>query len=281
MKVSQAYAIESLKNSQYWLLAIAAGLITIHLTLTWKSGNSNLLGNSFLFWLAVSSLVWEKRHKLNLESSIFASILGISMIGILLIKSASMTSFGVFLYITPVIFALGLALLASGFQGLKQYKGELLSLFFLGIPKLLPTSLINTSALTAKAAGFMLWYTGFKVARDGVNIYLPQGSVEVASGCSGLEQIFQMLGLGIVFILMFPLNYKVKIAVPIVAATLGFLVNAGRVSLMAVIVQTKDKQAFEYWHEGDGSLIFSLISVLLFGLLCWFLIDKQNTPEKQ
>ncbi|BAZ11108.1 hypothetical protein NIES4071_29340 [Calothrix sp. NIES-4071] len=280
MKASRANAIESLKNPQYWLLAIAAGLISIHLTLTWKADNSDFLGNSFLFWLAVSTLVWDKRHKLNLESGIFASLLGISMIGILLIKSASMTSFGGFLYISPVIFALGLALLASGFQGLKQYKGELISLFFLGIPKLIPSSLINTSPLTAKASAFILWYTGFKVTRDGVNIYLPKGSVEVASGCSGIEQIFQMLGLGILFILMFSLSQKAKIVVPIVAATLGFLVNAGRVSLMAVIVETGDKQAFKYWHDGDGSLVFSLISVFLFGFFCWFLI-RENIPNHQ
>ncbi len=281
MKSIHLTPVSRLKNAQFWLLAIGAGLIAIHITLTWKSDNPSLLGTSLLFWIAVSSLIWEKRHSLNLESGVFSSFLGLSIIGIVLLKSASLTSFGGFLFLFPFIVALGIALLASGFRGLKQYKGELLTLFFLGAPKLLPSLLISqVTLLTAKLATFILWYTAFEVTRSGVNIYLPTGSIEVASGCSGIEIIFQQLGLALIFIFMFPLNKQHKILAPIVAAILGFVVNGVRVALMAVIVAKGNQEAFEYWHHGDGSLIFSMIAVILFGLFCWFILNI-NEPKIQ
>ncbi|MEI2580681.1 cyanoexosortase A [Scytonema sp. PRP1] len=280
MKASHLTAASQLKYPQFWLLAIGAAYIAIHLTLTWKADNSSLLGMSFLFWAAISSLIWDKRHSLNLESDIFSSFFGLSLIALLLIKTISLTSLGGFLYISPVIFAFGLALMASGFKGLKQYGGELLVLFFITVPKLLPTSLTDISPLTAKFAGFALWYTGFPVTRNGILISLPTGSVEVYSGCSGIELIFQMLGLALLFLLMFPQNGKKKILVPIIAVSLGFIVNGARVALMAILVAQRQMAAFDYWHEGDGSLLFSLIAVLLFGLLCWFLLGKAELRNK-
>jgi cyanoexosortase A len=274
MKASHLTLVSQLRYPQIWLLAIGAGFIAIHLTLLWKADNSSLLGMTFLVWAAISSLIWEKRHSLNLESDIFSSFFGLSLIALLLIKSLSLKSFGGFLYFSPVIFAFGLALVASGFKGLNQYKGELLILFFLGVPKVLPSLLIDISIFTAKFATLVLWYTGFEVDRNGVIISLPTGSVEVYSGCSGVELIFQMLGLALLFLLMFPQKGKQKILVPIIAAAFAFIVNGMRVALMAVLVAQQQKEAFDYWHEGDGSLVFSLIAVLLFGLLCWFLLER-------
>lgn len=280
MKATHPKSVTQLKYPELWLLGIGTCLIAIHLTLIWRSDNTSLLGTAFLCWAAVSSLIWDKRHNLNLESGSFSSFLGLSIIAVLLLKSVSLTSFGSFLYLSPVIFAFGLALLASGFKGLKQYRGELLALFVIGVPKLLPSWLINISPLTAKFSAFILWYTGFEVGRSGSKINLPTGSVEVYSGCSGIELIFQMLGLALLFILMFPLNRRQKMLVSTVATTLGFIVNGMRVALMAILVARGNIEAFEYWHGGDGSLIFSLIAVLLFGLFCWFLLGRSESENQ-
>jgi exosortase/archaeosortase family protein len=51
---------------------------------------------------------------------------------------------------------------------------------------------------------------------------------------------------------------------------LGFIVNGIRVALMAILVASSNKSAFTYWHGGDGSLIFAIISMVLFGIFCWF-----------
>ncbi|KOP25514.1 cyanoexosortase A [Hapalosiphon sp. MRB220] len=281
MKTSKLAKVIRLDHLQFWLLIIGSGLISIHLTLVWRSGNNNLFSTSFLFWAAISFIISEKRDDLSLESGILSSFLGFSLIWIALFKSASMTSFGGFLYALPFVFGLGLALIASGFRGLNQYTGELITLFFLNASKLLPEWVTyKLTLVTAKLSAFMLWYTGFEVTLSGINVYLPNGSVEVLSGCSGLELISQMLGLAILFLLIFPQNWYQKILVPLVAATVGFVVNSARVALMTVIVAKDNMDAFDYWHSGNGSLLFSIVSVLIFGLFCWLLIERKESENR-
>ncbi|MEM7726780.1 MAG: cyanoexosortase A [Cyanobacteria bacterium P01_A01_bin.45] len=274
--------LKKLRHPEYLLLGIGTGAIAIHMTLVWKSGNSSLLGTSFLFWMAVCSLIWERRDKLNLTSDLFSSLIGISLIALLLLKSLAMNSFAGFLYISPFLYGLSIGLLASGWRGIKQYSGELLALLSLGAPTLLPFWIKNIAPLTAKMSAFMLWYTGFDVERHGVYIYLPGGSIEVASGCSGIELIFQMLGLSLIFLIMFPQKWQQKIILPTVAALLGFLVNGVRVAVMAVLVANSNGAAkvLEYWHHGDGSLIFSTICVSLFGLFCWCILNQSETNNQ-
>jgi hypothetical protein len=37
---------------------------------------------------------------------------------------------------------------------------------------------------------------------------------------------------------------------------------------------------FQYWHKGNGSMIFSMISVLLFSACCWALNHQTNATEQ-
>ncbi|MBD0361998.1 MAG: cyanoexosortase A [Coleofasciculus sp. C3-bin4] len=272
--------LKLLKELKFWLLAIAAGLIILHLHLTWRSGDTGLLSTSFLFWVAVSSLLWKKRETLNLESELFSSFFGISLITLVLIKGMHLSSHDSFLCISPFISALGLGLVASGVKGLKQYWQELLLLGFLAIAQGWLFLFIDISILTAQFAAFVLWLLGFEVTRQGVLVSLPAGAIEVYSGCSGLSVIFQLLGFALFFLMIFPTTSVKKILVLVVAVLVGFIVNGVRVALMAVLVALSQQEAFEYWHQGDGSLIFSMIGVLLFGLFCHFLL-LQSASEKQ
>jgi cyanoexosortase A len=125
----------------------------------------------------------------------------------------------------------------------------------------------------------LLWYTGFEVKRQGLFLFLPTGRVEVYGACSGLHSVLQMLNISVLFLLLFPVrSHLQKLFCILFAVVLGFFVNAIRVALMAILIAFSNKQAFEYWHGGDGSLVFSMISVLLFGCFCWFVFLR--TPQK-
>ena len=89
-----------------------------------------------------------------------------------------------------------------------------------------------------------------------------------------------MLGLGILFIIIFPLNRLQRLILPAFAAFIGFIVNAARVALMVVILKEDNQQAFTYWHHGDGSLIFSTIAVSVFGLFCWFILEQSKSKNR-
>ncbi|AFZ25645.1 exosortase, cyanobacterial variant [Cylindrospermum stagnale PCC 7417] len=270
--------VNLLKNVQLWLLGIGASLIAIHLNITWRDSTSEVFLINLLFLAFVCFLVKEKRYTLNLESGIFPSILGLLLIATVFLTSTSPQSFAGLFFISPLISGFGLALLASGFKGLTQYKIEFLALLFLSAHKLVSIVFKDISLLTAKFSTAILWYTGFKVTRSGITITLPTGSIKVIADCAGMALILNLLGLAVLFILIFNLKWQQKILIPTVAAILGFMINGVRVALMAVLVAQGDKQAFDYWHFGDGSLIFSIIASLFFGSFCWFLLSI-NQPK--
>ncbi|MEG4082313.1 cyanoexosortase A [Microcoleus sp. POL10_C6] len=276
--------INSLKHIQepkYWLLGIASGLIAIHLTLTSRTNDTDLFGTMLLFWGVVAFLIWERHESLTFESGVFASFLGSSLIALILLKSSSISGYDFFIRATPFLSGISLALLASGTKGLKQYWQELLILGYTAIPPGLIGVFVDVALLTAKFSAFLLHYIGFEVVRKGVFLILEKGSVEVYHGCSGVNAMLQLLGLALVFLLMFPTTTGQKIVLPFVAIITAFLVNAARVGLLAVLVSLSQPEAFKYWHEGNGSVIFSMISVFIFGLFCWFAILKDQPPNKE
>jgi len=267
-----------IKTSKFWLTAIAFSLVAIHLTTVWKGGYIDLLGIDFLIWMVVYHLIWKKHQNLHLKAGVLARIAGTVIIATVLV--GSLCSIHRFPYISPFLSACGLALVASGFKGLKQYRQELFILVFPVIAKVSLLFLFNLPELTAKLATFILWYSGFAVSRDGVEIALQTGTVKVNQGCSGLETILQLLVLSVLFLVMFPLSDRKKFLVPAIAGCIGFVVNSLRVALMAVLVACSDKKAFEYWHNGDGSLIFSTIAVFIFGLFCLWLLRLHEKKQK-
>jgi cyanoexosortase A len=268
-----------LSGSRFWLIGIGAGLVGIHLTLVDRTGQAEMLSTSLLYWIAVSALIWKKRNELILNSSLPGTALGLFLVAIVLIKSQSLSSFDSFLRVTPLISAVGLAAIASGIRGIKQYWQELIVLSFMIPHSGVLSQAFDTSKLTAGFATGLLWCLGFDASRQGVYVLLPTGSVEVNPGCSGYGSILQLLSLAVIFLFMFPTHRFQKLLIPIAAICLGFSINTIRVAIMAVLSASGDKAAFLYWHNDEGSLVFSLISVLLFGLLCYFTLQQEQLAD--
>ena len=282
MKIANSSPIGLLKGPSFWVAAIGVCLGAISLNVAFRANDFSLLGLSVLFLLAVSSQLWERRDRLNFDSGVFVSFFGASLLALLSVKSLYLTGGNFFPCLFPFFSAFGLALIASGFKGLKQYWQELLLLLLLAVPNVLASWLVDyhPSLLTAKFASYFLWYFGFDVTRQGASIYLPTGAVNVYAGCSGLETMLYMLSLSLLTLAIFPAKRYQKVLVPVVAVLLGFLVNSARVSLMAILVASGDQQAFGYWHGGEGSFVFSAIGSLLFGMFWVFLINRNEEAAK-
>ena len=253
------------QNIRFWLSATAVGLSGIYLSLVWRlTGNFSFLSISIVLLGTLLYLLWEKREVLTLESDIFSTLLGLSLIASVLIKSAANPYFGFLFQISPLLSGLGIALIASGIKGLKQYSQQFILLLAISIPETLLLQLFDLSMVTAKFSAFFLLYLGFDVSLQGVNLMLPTGAVEVNPGCSGLENMIWLLRLAALFLVLFPMSLWKQVLVPLMALSLGFLVNSVRVALMAILVAYSNQDAFKYWHEGDGAQVFSLISAFIF-----------------
>ena len=137
MATTHLNVVKTLQTPQLWLAAVGVGLAIIHLDVTWRSGELSFLGLSMVFWVAISSLLWEKRQRLKFDSSIFAVFFGATLLFLLLIKSLFLTGGVYFPRFFPIIAGFSLALIASGFKGIKQYWPELAVLSFFGSAEIL------------------------------------------------------------------------------------------------------------------------------------------------
>lgn len=261
---------KSLQRTDYWLLALSVGLAVLHLTLIDKSQHENLFSLAVLVWLTIASVIWDKRKSLILESGVFSTFFGMTLIVLMMLRNLATTDTS--LRIFPLFAGIGVILIASGFKSLKSYWKEIILLSLLLFYKFV-TSFLNSIDLplfTAKISTLMLWIVGFDVSRQGVLIKLPTGRVEVYGACSGVESIVLMLCVATLFFFLISVNHWQKLICIAIAVTIGFLVNSFRVSLLAFFVNTGQTQAFDYWHGSDGSLTFAIFSVLIFGVYCWF-----------
>ncbi|MGL5034578.1 MAG: cyanoexosortase A [Microcystaceae cyanobacterium] len=274
--------VEDLKTNQFWLLAIAGCLIAVHFTLSDRTGDSDFLGLSLIVWFAIALLIRRKYQTLNLNSSLPATLVGASLIAIVLMRSiSSTTNAGVTLI--PLMGGLGLALLASGFQGLRQYWRELLILSLLLISTDSLQTVVNLSTplayVVTRFVGYGLWYAGFQVSIEGNHIYLPAGGIVVNDVCAGLGNLLYILKVAIIFLLLFPLQGWLKrLFVALFALTMAFVMNIFRVALLAVLAPS-DTKAFDYWHEGQGSLVFTLMMMIVFGAFYFTLLGRETVES--
>jgi cyanoexosortase A len=266
--------------SSFSLIVLSVGLAVVQLSLADKSDNSNLWGISLVCWCAAGSLFWQKRDQLDRSTPYAASFLGACIIGLTLLKSLTFNH--TFPYLFPLLAAVGLILLASGWNGFKQYRSELIilgSIALLNFPVIWFFDKFDTSLLTAKTAAVILWHLGLNVVHQGQDLRLNHSGVVVYAGCSGIESMVQLLNLAIVFNVLFLKRWSLWVWIAGVAIVIGFIVNACRVALLAYLSAYSTKTAFEYWHQGTGSLIFSGIAVALLGVLGWGMLVLQKNSD--
>jgi cyanoexosortase A len=276
--------VKRLYDVRFWLLGIGTGLIAVHLHWLWRSEEIDKLNLSLILWGAVLYLLWNRHKAIKFSSGPLSSLVGILLIAAVLLRSLFLrVPNDLLMEVAPLLTAIGLGLMASGVSGLKQYWRELLIIGVSVVPRVIVETALNQvvsiNLIAAKFANFLLWYMGFEVSRQGVNILLPTGVVEVNSACSGLDSMLMLLRLAVLVLVIWPTRLVDKLLVPIVAVLLAFSVNGIRIVLMAILVAFSNHETFEYWHQGGGSQIFSLILIALFGWFCRSLLRQSQTDH--
>ncbi|PZO39793.1 MAG: cyanoexosortase A [Pseudanabaena frigida] len=269
---------------EFWLLATWVSLIAINLTLVGRLGeNIDDTAIQILTWAVAILLVIRNRPNLKFESTASAIAIGTLLIIWVLIKSLLTRRVTDILFIlTPLMATVGVALIASGWKGLKQYWQAILLAATLGIPIAFLFAAIEkvipVNVFTAQFANSVLWYGGAKVLQQGTTISSQFGTVELARGCAGLPPILMLLRITLMFVLVFPVpRSRMWLMFP-TAVAIAFIVNSVRVALLVVVSSQAD--AFKYWHTGDGSQIFSVVAVAILLTLCnWLSRDEEEYEE--
>lgn len=275
----------AISGASRWLLALVGFALLAIQAVIWTKLPFNVLRFSALCSVVLVFLLWGKRRALLLESGPASTLAGSLLVAFVLWKSLSRPG-TLYASLSPLLSGLGLALLASGFKGLRQYWRELAILGFLLLPFALRLLVFDISGLdvspaTAVAASGIVHVFGWPVSVQDVYISTPGGMVAVFEGCSGIRSMFFLLGLALLFLVLFPPSARLAglIAIP-AAVAVAFVVNAFRVALLIILVSESKHEAFEYWHMGDGALLFETGSVLLFVLLYRFVLLNWKGPPR-
>ena len=269
---------------EFWLLTTWVSLIAINTTLACRLADSvDDTAMLVLTWAVAILLVIRNRKNFKFESTPSAIAIGVLLIIWVLVKSLLTRRINDILFIlTPVMATVGVALVASGWKGLRSYWQPILLAATLGIPVAFLFAAIErvipVNVFTAQFANSVLWYGGVKVVQQGIAIYSQFGAVEVARGCAGLPPILTLIRITLMFVLVFPVSrWQMWIMFPS-AVAIAFIVNSVRVALLVIV--SSQAEAFKYWHEGDGSQMFSVISVSALLALCnWLAKDDDEYEE--
>ena len=270
---------------KYLLLAIASSVFAIHLTVTWRfTGDPNQLSMMAFGIFSLLSLLLENRDRLTLKAGLKSSLFGGLLIGWIVMRSLSISAADdVLREISPLISGIGVALLASGIGGLKQYWKPLFILAIISVPAtLLPgfiDSILGISLKTAKTVTFVLWYLGFDPVRQGAEIFWQTGGVEVNNSCSGINVMILLSQLAGILALRYSFGKMSVLLGFLSAIAIAFTMNVMRVILLLSLSARSQDSAFQYWHHGGGSQLFSTTIILIFGLVCYLLLQREERNQ--
>jgi exosortase/archaeosortase family protein len=92
----------------------------------------------------------------------------------------------------------------------------------------------------------------------------------------------QILCVAVIFQLAFPIrSWTSRFTLLFLAPSIGLICNTFRIALLAVFAgngNSKGSWLFDFFHKDSGSLIFSGLAVLMFGMVYMRLLERELPP---
>jgi cyanoexosortase A len=276
----------SFARDQNFLFLIILGLIfAIYLTIYWRCNED--INRVFVLGIIYSCFFfkfYQKQNEITFSSSLGSRLIGLLLIFIPLVRSRFIlfieegSAFQYLSFLFVFISVLGYLILIIGFKGLKQFKQELIFLSIASI--LLPFINIIVSiagknikdnfltVISAKFATFFLWYLGFNTVNQASMISVNGGAIDVIWGCTGWHLFMLLLQISCCVLFLFRSSFKNPFFPFIISFFISFILSIIRIIIMAFVV--KEKVAFDYWHHGQGSSLFTSAGMILFWGIVFF-----------
>jgi len=268
----------SFRDQNFLFLVILGLIFAIYLTIYWRCNDDiNRLFVLGVIYACFFFKFYQKQTEISFSSSLWSRLTGLLLIFLPLFRSkfvlftidADFRYLSVFFVFISVI---GYIILITDFKGLKEFKKELIFISTASI--LLPfINMIVTSAgnrtnnnfitvISAKFATFFLWYLGFNPVNQTSIIDVNGGAVEVNWGCTAWPLLMILFQLSCCVLFLFSSSFKNPLFPFIISFLISFILSIIRIIILVLVV--KDKVTFVYWHHGEGSSIFTSVSMILF-----------------
>lgn len=158
-------------------------------------------------------------------------------------------------------------------RGIDALKAMWFPLFFLLFSVPLPGMIVDLVTQSLKnwvsvAAESLLYNAGYPIARVGVTLVVGQYQLLVADACSGLNSMFSLSAMGVLYLYMMKHKSWLRNAI-ILAAILpiAFAANIVRVMVLVLITYHLGDEAGQgFMHGFAGMVLFVVALAMLFGL---------------
>ena len=252
-----------------------------------KGSSFPILNLGFLFFGIQALLQYRKSAdslELLPEDQLLAS-LAVIMGGVVFfvsLDSASFQSLGCAIAVAGMLF------LSLGWGLFSSYPLKLTLLFTSIYPDL--TYILNQirvwttgefmERVAASLGSLGLNLLGQSSSVDGILVFLGEGSVKVASGCSGFDMAVPIAGFAFMLGLFFHLKWTKTLLLIIVGVALALLLNIPRIMVLANAAVYWGEDSFYFWHDSWGAQVFSGILFTIYYYVAMPIIGDQVTaPE--
>jgi exosortase B len=213
--------------------------------------------------LAVSAwLMWRARHEFDaLESPPNTTAAALSMaVGLLIYVGGRNQMYDTFEAMSLVFVLAALILALKGWPAIRLLMFPLLFLCFM-VP--LPSFIVQTlttplKIVVSQVAEAILHSVGLPVARSGVILYVGQYQLLVADACSGLNSLFTLESLGLLYLNLMGYKSKLRnILLVILIVPISFIANVCRVLILILVTYYLGDEAGQgFLHSLAGMTLF-------------------------
>ena len=213
-------------------------------------------------------LIYAKRHELAALEPAPDYWLGAPLLAVaLLMYVLGRSQFIMFLEIfSQIVMLVALALL---FMGRRALRIVWFPLFFMLFMVPLPGTLVAAvtaplkSAVSAVAAS-LLYHLGYPVGRAGVVLTVGQYELLVADACAGLNSMFTLEALGLLYMnLMRYTNVLRNVVLAVLIIPIAFVANIARVMILVLVTYYFGDEAGQGFIHGFAGMVLFMVGLML------------------
>ena len=251
------------------IVAVAALVVLVYhetLVVLWRTWATNPnYSHGYLIPPVVAFLLWRDRRR-YLTARGRGSLFGLVLIGLALLGHIVSIRAGVFMTqgYSLVLLLFGLSVF---FHGGRATRTVWFPLGYLVLMLPMPPYMMNVIAFrlkvfAARAGSGIAIKLGIPLARSGMTIHIPTGSLRIADPCSGLRSLIALVALGALFAYLTRGKTWKRVVLFASAVPLAVLANVVRIAVLCVVANIWGiDAALGFFHDFSGLLLFMIAFV--------------------
>ncbi len=212
----------------------------------------------------------------------FGFFLGLISLSLIIIRSFLLNSVEDKYYYLNLPFGIfALIIILKPLNQLFEFRNIILISFLLPLRKLFYIVFINFFVPLTR---YLTWFVLYIIGKNPVfynksSLLIDDIEIKISNGCAGVDNLYFVLSIGIIYMLIFRLKDKFNIFLfSIFSFLISITVNIFRNTLIAIVVSSNNLHKdyiYHFLHDSYGSLIFSFISVSIISFFYFKLLNKE------